>query len=372
VVAPCWSVRLLLKRTLPVVVAMAVLGPAAATAAPLRLSLASPRLAAPRSARIGTGPLLIQDSKLSTRAARAIATGPSWGGTYTTPSGVSLQILVSPAYPEDPALPQKWADFLDTLVHGNELAELTMYLAPIAEVEVQCGPQALACYSASQSLLIAPAEEVEAGVTPEAVVTHEYGHHIAAHRSNAPWTAIETGTKRWASYLQVCAKADTGTLFPGAEDFSHYQLNPGEGFAEQYRVLNQRRVGLPETAWDVVAQSLYPDDTSLQLLEQDIVSPWQGTALTHITAPIGASAWKRSYTVGTGLDGNLKVTLRAPAKSKLSLDLYAGASRVGHAQTTLTSRTKTVTASVCGTRSYRIVVGRVAGGGTFALTVSKP
>ena len=136
-----------------------------------------------------------------------------------------------------------------------------MYLAPIAEVEVQCGPQALACYSASQSLLIAPAEEVEEGVTPEAVVTHEYGHHIAAHRSNAPWTAIDTGTKRWASYLQVCAKADTGTLFPGAEDFSHYQLNPGEGFAEQYRVLNQRRAGLPETAWDVVAQSLYPDDT---------------------------------------------------------------------------------------------------------------
>ena len=331
-----------------------------------------PRLAAPSLDRLGDGPLLIKDTKLSTRAARAIATGPSWGGTYTTPSGVSLQILVSTAYPEDQAIPQTWANFFDTLVHGNELADLIMYVAPIAEVEKQCGAEALACYSDSQSLLVAPNEEVEPGVTAQAVVMHEYGHHIAAHRSNAPWAAIETGTKRWASYLRVCPKTDTGSLFPGAEDVSHYQLNPGEAFAEQYRVLNERRAGLPETSWNVVSRSLYPDDTSLSLLEQDIVSPWQGTTLSRIVAPIGASARKRAYTVATALDGNLTVSLRAPASTKHSLDLYAGAARVGHAQTTLTSRTKTVTASVCGTRAYRVVVGRLAGAGAFSLAISKP
>jgi hypothetical protein len=344
-----------------------VLSPAAATATPPRDTLASPS-----ASRIGSAPLFIRDGKLSARAARSIALGPSWGGTYTTPSGATVQILVSAAYPEDQAVPQRWADFLDSLVHGPELSELTVYLAPVREVERMCGAQALACYNGDQSLLAAPGEQVQDGVSAEAVVTHEYGHHIAAHRSNPPWRAIDTGTKRWATYLQVCPRADEGELFPGAEDLRHYFLNPGEAFAEQYRVLNERRAGLPETGWNIVAEDLYPDETSLALLEQDVTAPWQPSAVATYGGTVGAKARTRSFTVATALDGALSVTVRGPAKAKLSVDVYAYATRVGHALTTRTSRTRTLRATVCGARSYRITVGRLSGSGTFSLAVTKP
>ncbi len=221
-------------------------------------------------------------------------------------------------------------------------------------------------------MLVAPGEQVDDGVSAEAVVTHEYGHHIASNRSNAPWSAIDTGTKRWASYLQVCQKTDEGTLYPGAEDMRNYQLNPGEGFAEQYRVLNERRAGLPETPWDVVSQSLYPDDTSLALLEQDVLSPWPGATATTLRGSVSAKARSRSFSVATTLDGTLRVTLRAPVKTRLALELYVGAARVGRAVTTPTSRTRTVQATVCGVRAYRVSVTRVSGTGAFTLGVSKP
>jgi hypothetical protein len=54
------------------------------------------------------------------------------------------------------------------------------------------------------------------------------------------------------------------------------------------------------------------------------------------------------------------------------VDVYAYATRVGHAVTTPTSRTRTLRATVCGTRSYRITVGRLSGSGTFSLAVTKP
>ena len=350
-----------------VLAATLALSPAAATAAPLRHRLASPSLA-----RIGAGPLFIRDGKLDTRVARSVALGPSWGGTYTTASGATVQILVSATYPEDQAIPQRWADFLDSLVHGPELSDLTVYLAPIDEVSRMCGSRALACYNQAQSLLVAPGEQVQDGVSAEAVVTHEYGHHLAAHRSNAPWDALDTGTKRWATYLQVCPKTDDGELFPGAEDTRHYPLNPGEAFAEQYRVLNERRAGLPETTWDIVSQGLYPDDASLALLEQDVTTPWQGSTAATYRGTVGARAKTRSYTVATALDGTFRVTVRAPANTKLSVDVYAYSSRVAHAVTTPASRTKSLQATVCGARSYRITVGRIAGSGTFSLAVTRP
>lgn len=352
---------------LPLAAAAAVALASAAAAMP-----APARLVDPSLGRIAQAPVLIQDRKLVTRAARALLAGPSWGGYYTTPSGMSVQILVSPSYPEDQALAQHWADFLDSLVHGQELAGITVYLAPAREVRTQCGPGALACYSNAESLLVAPAEEVEPGVSPEAVVTHEYGHHIAANRSNAPWIALDTGTKRWATYVDVCSRADAGTLFPGAEDNEHYDLNPGEGFAESYRLLNERRAGLSEPPWEIVSQDLYPDDTALSLIEQDVLSPWQGLALSTLKGTLPAGSTGRGFTVATPLDGNLKLTLKAPARSRFTLDVYAGAKRVAHSETTPAARARSVQTAVCGTRSFRVAVRRTAGSGPFTLAVAKP
>jgi hypothetical protein len=183
------------------------------------------------------------------------------------------------------------------LIHGPELGSLTAYLEPLSEVQQQCGSQALACYDPSRSTLYAPGDDPSADLSAEAVVTHEYGHHVAQHRVNLPWAAVDYGTKRWATYEQVCARSEDGELHPGAETQPAYQLNPGEAFAETYRVLNERHAGIPEFAWQVVSQSLYPDDTALALVEQDVTSPWQATTHATRTAALSKRIPSRTYTV---------------------------------------------------------------------------
>ena len=54
-----------------------------------------------------------------------------------------------------------------------------------------------------------PDQAVESGHAPEYVLAHEYGHHIAAWRSNAPWEAVDWGPKHWASAMRACARSCT-------------------------------------------------------------------------------------------------------------------------------------------------------------------
>jgi hypothetical protein len=267
---------------------------------------------------------------------------------------------------------QRWANFLDTLVHGPELGQVTAYLAPLDEVQDVCGAQALACYSPGESLLVAPAEAPASDITAEAVVTHEYGHHVAAHRLNTPWPAVDYGTKRWASYVQVCRRTRGGELHPGAEDIPNYFSNPGEAFAESYRVLNQRKAGLVETAWDVVDRSLYPTPAALALLEQDVTNPWTKPVKTAYRGSLGRSSKVRTYAVATALDGGLRVDLRAAGGIRLRLRVTNAAGSKVADRTVAAGHRSTVETTVCGQRSYRARVTRVRGAGAFTLTVTRP
>jgi hypothetical protein len=337
---------------------------AAAQSAPVGFRLDSPRLSELARA---SGP--IPDSELSRQGISRLVPGAYWGGVYRTASGESVTIYASTAYPQDPALGQKWADFLSTLVHGSELSAVTVFLAPQAQVGRVCGADALACYSGQDSVLVAPGDDPTSDISAEAVITHEYGHHVAAHRSDAPWSALDYGTKRWASYIQVCAKARQGQLFPGAEEAPRYQLNPGEGFAESYRVLNERKAGLAETPWQVVSDSLYPDNMALTLLEQDVSTPWQGVTTTTRTGSLTRTTRVRTFTVPTQLDGTLRVSLRPSAGTRLALDVYASSTRLVHA---VGAGAFSRTLTICGQRSLRIRVSAVRGYGAFRLTVAKP
>ena len=356
-------------RLLSIVAAALSVALAGAGSAAARTDVARARLDSPQLGEIARGPALIADAKVAATPSRSAY----WGGATTASTGETVTIYVSDAYPQDPATAQRWADFLASLVHGPELAKLTAYLAPLDQVQSFCGADALACYSPRSESLVAPGDDPAAGTSAEAVITHEYGHHIAANRSNAPWVAEDTGTKRWASYEQVCSKTRAGELFPGAETSPQYQLNPGEGFAETYRVLNERLAGLPEIPWAVVSRTLYPDSTALSLLRQDVTTPWTGATTIRSTATLGASVRSRTTSIATGLDGTLHVTLQAPARSRFALDvLTPSGGRLGaHVTTTAGSRTRTVTATVCGQRSLRVRVSRVSGFGTYALTVAR-
>jgi hypothetical protein len=292
------------------------------------------------------------------------ASALAWGGRYSSGDafGSTVEINVSDAYPVDEALAQEWATFFGSLVHGRELAALTVDLAPLDEVQRFCGPQALACYDPnSQTIEASPEDQLNAPAAKE-IVTHEYGHHVANNSLNAPFDAEEYGTKRWASYMNICKRAVAGELFPGDEG-DNYQENPGEGYAEAYRVLNLTKQGATSIGWDIVDPALYPNATALSMLEQDITTPWTGPTLSHVRGSFGNGSL-RTIVTKTTLDGSFVARLHAPAKSHMRLQLYAA----GH----LVASGSSVRYQICGQRALTLKVQRVSGRGAFTVDVSKP
>ena len=120
--------------------------------------------------------------------------------------------------------------------------------------------------------------------SPQEIARHEYGHHIAFHRSNAPWDAIDWGPKRWASAANICARVTRKEAYPGDEG-SNYARNPGEAWAEVYRLTDERKAGITTATWPIIAPSFYPDAPALDAAELDVVQPWTAprtTSFTHV------------------------------------------------------------------------------------------
>jgi hypothetical protein len=292
------------------------------------------------------------------------ASALAWGGSYPTGDtyGSFVQIQVSDTYPVDEALPQDWATYLGTLVHGPELARLTLNLLPLSDVQAVCSGQALACYDPQQQTIYASPEDQLDQPSAKEIVTHEYGHHIANNRQDPPWSALDYGTKRWSSYENICAKAASGTASPGDEG-QHYDQNSGEAFAESYRVLNLQKQGQTDIGWEIVAPSFFPDARALTLLEQDITTPWVAPTVSKLHGSFGTGV-VRTFKVQTQLDGILNAHLVSPTKSKMQLALYNAG--------TLVMRAATIRYEVCGERTLTLKVQRISGRGAFTVNVTKP
>ena len=296
-----------------------------------------------------------RDSVLQTGGARTLALDSStqWGGQTLATDGETVKIFFSDSYPVDSALALQWADFMTSLVHGSELATVTVILEPLAEVQQTCGRQALACYSARTATIVAPGDDVGAQTSAKGVLTHEYGHHVAASRLNPPFASVDYGTKRWSSYENVCAKTSSGDLFPGAEDLRHYALNPGEAFAESYRVLNEQKLGLPQEPWDVVTTTLYPDATALSLLEQDVSTPWTANSARKLVGTLNSKTRSRTYSVSVPYDGTLKVSPRQSRSVNVGVALLSGGSTVATKGLKGASGASLST-TVCGQRAFKV------------------
>jgi hypothetical protein len=294
------------------------------------------------------------------------ASALAWGGSYPAGDqyGSNVQIQVADSYTQAQVVPQDWATYLGTLVHGPELAKLTLDLVPQDSVQAVCGREALACYDPQkETIYVSPEDQLDEPPAKE-VLIHEYGHHLANNESDAPWKALDYGTKRWASYENICSKAATGAASPGDEG-SHYFQNSGEAFAESYRVLNLEKegVGVSSIGWSIVDRSFFPDPTALTLLEQDITTPWKAPAASVLHGSFGAGV-VRTFGVRTQLDGSFTAHLVAPTKARMRIDLYSGSKQVAHGGT--------VHYQICGQRTLTLKVERLAGSGGFSVQITKP
>jgi hypothetical protein len=237
-------------------------------------------------------------------------------------------VTVTLARPGDPA---KWTSFVTGLLHGNELDGLSLYLAPPKIVVQACGDEeALGCLGGREIVAIDAAVR---GYRPQAVVAHEYGHLIAAYRSNAPWDAAKTGPKRWATAVGVCRHRPS----------TAYGLDPAEAWAETYRVVNGVASG--RGRWPILARRYFPTPAALRAARADVLQPWTGPRSGRFTGRLDAGG-RAVVVVPTPLDGTLEVDAQ-------------GAS-VGPARRI-----------VCGRRSTTLRLQGPAGG-AYALSVSRP
>jgi hypothetical protein len=314
------------------------------------------------------------------RLSRSTATAKR-AGSYPVLGGE--QIDVSSTYYSDAQM-QSVVNVLGGLVHGPEMNTLSVYVATPDEIPGICGEGALACYAPGISeMVVSGVDGSSYGVPRDFTIAHEYGHHLANNRVNAPWTALDTGPKRWATYERVCQGTRKGQLFPGDEDY-HYWDNPGEGFAESNAHLNFPGVSVP---WGY-SSLLRPTDGSLVKLRADISDPWTQPA----TVAWNGSMWPRRRNpaqrrFSTPLDGQVEIRLVGPAGS--NYDLYVlgpklRAKRAKRHDRHLQPRRRVldravsggseeqVDTTLCGQSSIRVEVRRRGGSGPFTVTVTRP
>jgi hypothetical protein len=354
---------------------------AAAAATPAGAGSA-PRAKLLSAAALQAGPTSFRDGVAGSRGSRALAAkSASWGGAVTARTGEAVTVYVSASYPLDSAITQHAADFVASLYHGPELQHASFYLAPLSEIARVCGSGDAGCVLTSQNLIVAPGTDLRDGTSVETILAHEYGHFVAMNRLNSPWSSLDWGPKRWASAANVCARTKAGTAFPGNED-AHYDLNPGEAWAETYRVLNYRHLALPGWArapWNV-DDSFAPNAATLDAARRDVLDPWQGpTALTWtgtLDQPAPAKKSSRKLPLAPGApqiarklttphDGVLAVSLDgAPAGATIALADASGRLLVAGAGGSLRY-------TLCGQRSVTLTVTAPAPG-SLSATISLP
>jgi hypothetical protein len=236
---------------------------------------------------------------------------------YPTADGTLISVTLASSYTGDPAVAQQYATYLGTLPHGPELASLRVVVVPSAEVARACGGEEgqgiLACYGANDRTMIVPAEQAtNSDISVNYVIAHEYGHHVAANRSNAPLRALDFGPKRWSSYELVCKNTADGRLTPGDQG-ENYLSNPGEAWAEAYA-----RLVFPAEGWRFTPL-LKPTQGSTLAAQADVAQPWT-KRVTHTFSGHGSKSFRLPIT----LDGAFTLQLDGPARTNYDVVVKSG------------------------------------------------
>lgn len=315
----------------------------------LRMRLAAKRMR--RRTAVAAGSVAIAIGLATAAPGRAAVSG----GEYTAYTGEQVTVLITDSYTKSDAVLQTYADFVAALFHGKEISKLTILLVSPSELAAICtGEEKYACYYPTYQTIVITPDSPTRGTE----LMHEYAHHLAYNRSNQPFDSLEYGPKRWASYVGVCPYLEQGSF-----DLDRPKLDPYEGFAEAYTLVN----GGPWSG--TVDRAFYPDKIASRRIYEDALMPWKKntTKAFHFRLADDQPVVRR---IATPLDGSLELHLRGPSRADVHVALLYGHTVVKHALGL--GSVKTLRYRVCGERRLRFIVTAVNGSGPATVTVSRP
>jgi len=309
-----------------------------------------------------------RDTVLADEARAAMRAAPE--RTYVSAAGQAVRVS-SAAFTEVEIRPL--VETLTSFPHGEELSALRLYVATPSELDRACGSRAMACYDPyAERIFISGMPDQSSGVPRDFVLAHEYGHHVANHRANSPWWALEWGPKRWATEMGVCEGVKAGELHPGDQG-AHYWSNPGEGFAQAYAHMVYPSATVP---WYYDAR-LAPDAEAIAAVRLDVSHPWRGPALVRPTLRLGSRFRTKVVTLSTPLDGRMRVWVTERGGREVTIRLLAADGPRVLARSTDSGSREKLSFDVCGEERVRLKLRarRGAGrfvGGKFVVWVRRP
>ncbi len=308
-------------------------------------------------------------------AARISASASSQRYSINDGSEATIVVSVTQACAESCEVtdPQRIANFIGTLIHGDEVSLLTVQLDTEFQLGFDCGFGAEACYfSGENKIVIGGYEEADGdGATLEFVLAHEYGHHVAQHRDMpAPFSnAIDWGTERWASLENVCQGRRQGQLYPGDEG-THYFEDPGEAFAEAFA---HYRFPEMSVAWRY-ASALRPTAASFRAIREDTLKPWRGRKSFMLSGHVPARGEGAAVeSLRTPLDGLVSLRPSSLRRHGYELALRSRAGRLLRTSRDHLDLHRQLDYTVCGQSGLRLVITSTRPtAGTFKLQIQRP
>jgi len=308
-------------------------------------------------------------------AARISASASSQRYSIGDGSQATIAVSVTTACVESCEVtdPQRVADFIGTVIHGDEVDLLTVQLDTEFQLGFDCGFGAEACYFTGENkIVIGGYEEADSdGATFDFVLAHEYGHHVATHREMpVPFgSAVDWGPERWASLENVCQGKRSGRLYPGDEG-SHYFEDPGEAFAEAFA-----RLRFPEQSvqWRYLP-SLKPDAAAFEAIREDTLSPWQGRTSFVLAGRVPARGEGAAVeSLRTPLDGTVSLRPSRLRGHGYELALRSRAGRLLRSSDHGLGSLHQLDYTVCGQSRLRLeITSTRAHGGPFRLQIQRP
>jgi hypothetical protein len=242
--------------------------------------------------------------RTDTGARTATASAQPPAVTYRDSRGRAFLLRADHDYAGGPIV-DRVVSTLRSLLHGDEIMRLEVYVVNSTTMPKLCGTGANACYYPDAELMVVAGYPPSNSMPLEMLVAHEYGHHLERNRSANGFRAGDMGGQNWATYEHVCEGVRAGQLDPGDQGAGYWE-NPGEAFAQAYAFLHY-----PDTVpwWWSYHE---PDEGAFDAIRADVADT--GGGRTVFAGPLPRARRHLAWKVSSELDGRIRARIKGPRR----------------------------------------------------------